>query len=124
MVALQGWSELAGSGSGAGLSATPDTFSNLPRLAIDAQGRPTVSWLERIDNINHLHLRQWNGGAWIELGGSATGLGVSATPLGVFGTSLALDAQGRPTLTWSSAGADSTMDIHLRRWNGSAWTGC
>lgn len=123
LFAIQGWSELGGSATGSGLSASPDSPSNLPRLAVDGLGRPTVSWMERINDINNLHLRRWNGAAWVELGGSDSGLGISGSTTGIFGSSLALDGAGHPVVVWSMTSPDYTMDIHLKRWNGSAWTG-
>jgi Concanavalin A-like lectin/glucanases superfamily/Bacterial Ig-like domain (group 1)/IPT/TIG domain/Fibronectin type III domain len=113
------WVELAGSGSGGGLSNTAAS-STAPALAIDAAGAITVAWSEDVAGAQQIYLRRWDGMTWAELGGSATSDGVSGTAGDSTQPALALTAAGDPVLAWldtTSGGAD----VYLRRWDGMAW---
>jgi predicted Ser/Thr protein kinase len=55
---------------------------------------------------------------WTELGGSATGTGLTPEPGRM--PAVALDPGGRPIVAWQGAGASPA--IHLRRWDGRAWS--
>ncbi|MBI4575862.1 MAG: hypothetical protein HY722_06320 [Planctomycetes bacterium] len=111
------WVELAGSGSGPGLSATPGA-SRFADLAVDAAtANPVVVWSDTSGPSSgwETYLRRWDGGAWVEVGGSATGGGLSA---GTSGSSqipsLAVDAQGRPLVAWEEGGA--LTQVYFRWW--------
>jgi len=120
------WSELAGSGSGAGISGPTGTRSN-PTIATCADGSLVVAWTQIVsqgaNSVACTYLRAYSGGAWIEVGGSATGNGVSGdcgdgdwSPKVMCGSDnvpLAASPKGIPG---TSAGP-----VRVRRFNGSGW---
>jgi hypothetical protein len=118
LVFAPAWIELAGSGSGGGVSATPNGASNYPSLAFTSAGRPVIAWEEYDTTVfqKGIYLRRWDGTAWAGLGGSDTGLGISGIPADVRTPSLALDSADRPVVAWSH-----DLGIHVRRWDGTAW---
>ncbi|MGE6757113.1 Ig-like domain-containing protein [Corallococcus interemptor] len=79
------------------------------RLGMDA--RPVVSWTQN----GTVHAKRWNGGDWEYLGGPLTG-GVGSD---VWGNALQIDAAGRPMLASLEYAGGS--QVHVRRWNGTAW---
>ncbi|GEM_PF-1903943 len=113
------WLELGGSGSGAGISNTFGS-SRSASLALPANGFPVVAWSDNSSGTFQIYVRQWNGTAWVEMGGSATGGGVSGSILGADYPSLAVDSQGRPVVCWADPSAGN-YEIYLRAWDGSAW---
>ena len=109
------WVEMAYSGSGGGISNIISGNSD-PSLAIDIGGTLAVAW----DSGNGIYLRWWNGLAWVELGGSASGSGISNTG-SADRPSVAFDGSGMPIVAWVNFSDLGLSDIYVRRWNGSAW---
>lgn len=64
---------------------------------------------------------------WVEIGpGSASGGGISgagatANTRSSETPSVAIGPDGRPIVAWSDYTGDSTRQIYVKRWNGSAW---
>ncbi|HZL72594.1 MAG TPA: serine/threonine-protein kinase, partial [Planctomycetota bacterium] len=114
------WVELEGSASGGGISRTP-AQSNYPQMAARG-GRIAVCWLEITGGRSDAWMRLWDGAAWVELDGSATGNGVSrGSPAGkVRSPVIAMDPDNQPIMAWWDSTAGK-QDVRLRRWNGSAW---
>ena len=116
------WVEIGGSASGRGISIT-DRNSSSPCLVLDEDDNPIVAWSET-GNVNDpwdVYLRRWNGSAWIELGGSATGGGISDSSDHSFDVHLQLDNNGFPIVVWSESVYGGDGDIYLKKWNGTAW---
>jgi hypothetical protein len=119
------WEELAGSASGDGLSNAPANSlgGTYPAVAVDHQGRIVVAWQFAAlpggvcCNL-YIYVKRWNGMAWEELAGSATGGGISGVSDGAH-PALAIDSQDRPVVAWNEEAA--TCDVYLRRWNGVDW---
>jgi hypothetical protein len=93
------WIEVGqGSATGGGISGSAGD-SLTPKLAVDGEGTPTIAWSERTTTLegvlNEIHVRRFNGVAWVEVGdGSAAGGGISRS-----------DGQSTlPALTVSSSG--------------------
>src|SRR5688572_2246638 len=71
------WIELDGSASGGGVSSS-DVWSTSSSIAVGKEDWPTVAWMEWVEEENtEIFLRQWDGDAWIGLGGSASDGGLS-----------------------------------------------
>lgn len=114
------WEELAGSGSGGGLSNSAGD-SSVPHVVLDSAGNPYVAWDENVASNWEIYLRRWNGVAWEELGGSGSGGGVSANAGGSQGPWVELDGSGYPVVAWCDTIAVGNAEIYLRRWDGSTW---
>lgn len=114
-----GWAELGGSATGGGVSATVGTSVG-PSLALDAAGNPTIAWEDFTNGNAEIYVRQWDGLAWTELGGSGTGGGVSTTPADSTNPSLRLDGAARPVVAWLE-GPPGDQRVFLRQWDGMAW---
>jgi len=122
------WNELAGSATGNGI-ATAGQFSYDAHIAYSSVGFPVVAW-ERSDVgtiTTHIYLRRFDGVAWCELGGSASGLGVTGGPVCEF--SIALDRNDNPVVAWRSGCASpldadqGTNEVYLKQFNGTSWQG-
>lgn len=114
------WVELAGSGSGGGLSNTP-ADSLFPAVAVNATGTsPVVAWVERVGGVSQIYVRRWSGTRWEELAGSASGGGISNTGGASGQPAVAVDGQGRVVVAWWEF-VNRTGQIYLKRWSGAAW---
>ncbi len=116
-----GWLPLAGavgpsSASDGGISATPDR-SFQTGLALDAAGRPIVSWSDGPDATHHqIYIRRWTGTGWVQLSGSATGGGISGSvsPHSSRESNVAFDPDGNPVVAWTEFEGDG--EVHALRW--------
>jgi hypothetical protein len=118
-----GWPGLAGSDTGGGVG-TAGIRAIYPALALDEDRRPVSAWVELpgVAPWYRLYLRRWNGSAWIELGGSATGDGIAVNADGLDAPAVALDPGGNPVVAWRSAVPGTlTYEVYLKRWDGNAW---
>ncbi len=117
LLCASGWSELASSGSGNGVSGSPGIASSSPSLAVDSTGNPTVAWSEDLGGGNtEIYVRRFDGSSWVELAGSATGGGVSATPGSSTNPAIALKPSGYPVVAWIESGM-----VSVKRYTGAAW---
>ncbi|MBI84895.1 MAG: hypothetical protein CMJ81_17005, partial [Planctomycetaceae bacterium] len=81
------WNELAGSASGGGVS---NSASDVADLALASDGdNVAVAWTQTVGGRGEIYLRQFSGGTWGELDGSATAGGVSKNSGDSFGATLA-----------------------------------
>jgi hypothetical protein len=86
-------------------------------LALDAEGRPTVAWVEERDaRARTLHVSRWNGDAWERLGREVASGARLSKDLPV----LAVDEQGAAWLAWAQE-TGKTSSVRVARWNGKAW---
>jgi hypothetical protein len=112
------WDEVAGSATGTGLSPGAGDW---PSITVDASGKPTVAWQEGADAAGVIYLKRWNGSAWVELGGSATGTGLSASASPCTRPTLTEDASGNPIVLFEEEIYTGYGHIHARHWTGSTW---
>ncbi|MFN3484717.1 MAG: hypothetical protein ACK44W_04460 [Planctomycetota bacterium] len=113
------WEELGGSATGSGLDGAGFAVFT-PSLALDGSGNPIVAWTHGTASAYAIYLKRWNGTAWEEIGGSASGFGISAPSTTAAEPSLVLDSSGRPVIAWSDS-SSGNAEIYLKRWNGSSW---
>lgn len=117
------WIEVGGSATGGGVSNTGGA-SRDPQVAVDALGRITVAWKDSTSGSSQIYVRRWNGSAWEELGGSASGGGISGLTDGtVDSPTLIVGTDGEPIVAYD---ADDPSDynyryIYVKRWTGTAW---
>ena len=112
----------AGRGGAGGVSNS-DTGSFTPSIAVvPGSSNFALAWEEISPDGTALYVwvRTWNGSAWIELAGSATGSGFT-DPFAQNGApQIAVGAEARPVVAWNALTADSpAAQIFVRRWNGS-----
>ncbi len=112
------WEELDGSATGGGISNNSGRSQNLS-LAIDDSGYPAVAWEDNTSGDNEIYIKRWNGSAWEELGGSATGGGISNKGVSSDPT-LAINSQGNPIVAWSDYSSGQN-EIYVKQWNGTTW---
>lgn len=115
------WVEMGdASASGGGISNNvADSLS--PSLAVNADGNPIVAWNDIGSGDWEVYAKQWNGSAWVEIGGSAAGGGISNNTGWSEHTALAVAPDGAPHVTWyDNSGGD--WEIYARKWTGSAWS--
>ncbi len=127
-----GWVGLAESLSPGGLSASA-SYSTEPKISVSSAGVITVLWSEWLqpDIGEVLYLRQFDGGSWIELSGSATGLGLMADYVPVSGPSasysvistvrLTLDNSELPLVAWNDC-RDGECWFAIADYDGSSWS--
>jgi len=122
------WLELGGSATGEGI-AHPGTHGTI-RLD-PVTNRPKVAWRHETFAPfppTDIYYKEWNGSAWVELGGSASGKGVSQVPgdeSAAHSPSLAMDETGNPAIAWEQreykSGSEYVAFTYVRRWDGTAW---
>ena len=116
------WAELgSGSASGGGISHNPDSSLD-PSLAIGSDGKPVVAWQDRSSGSSYeIYVRHWNGSAWAELAGSATGGGISDNAHDSVEPSLAIGSDGAPVVAWHDQSNGNNYQVYARRWNSAGW---
>ncbi len=115
------WSELGiGSASGGGISNNVgNSFS--PSIAVTPDGSPIVAWIDNSDGDSEIYIKQWNGTAWVELGGESASNGGISNNLGQsYYPHLIVTTDGTPIVSWQDS-SSGNLEIYVRRWNGSAW---
>ncbi|MBN2494475.1 MAG: hypothetical protein JXR96_07800 [Deltaproteobacteria bacterium] len=109
-----------GSASGGGISRTAG-YSQHPAMVVDPDGRPAVAWHDHSTGGWDVYLRCFDGTAWEELAGSASGGGVSGSGEYARYPSVALDASGRLLVAWEDVSSSGSVEIYLRRFDGTGW---
>jgi hypothetical protein len=87
-------------------------------LALDANGRPTVAFVEHRSQIFRIYVKRWTGTAWQLLGNGY--VKINEKDINAFSPSLALDSSGSPVLAWHEKNGN-LFDVYAARWVGSAW---
>ncbi len=109
-----GWDRL---GEPSGDVSEAARMTGAAAMALDAEGRPTVAWVEeRGSGARTLHAARWSGNAWERLGRTVASGAHLSTDLPV----LAVDEQGAAWLAWTQ-GTGKTSSLRVARWNGKAW---
>ena len=108
----------------------------LPQVRLSASGEIFVAWLhDDVDGNSEIHLRTFDGVAFVELGGSDSAGGITGTNPGITSPFLlAVGADGQPVVAFLAAAVtgvvdvtstpaivDGTLQVYVRRWNGSTW---
>ncbi|MBK7217604.1 MAG: VWA domain-containing protein [Candidatus Promineofilum sp.] len=106
-----------GSAGGGGISNNSGD-SLAPAIAVGTGGAVYVAWSDTSGGDAEIYLRRWDGNAWGELGGSATGGGISNNGSDSQAPALAVGADGRPWVAWHDG---ANREIYVRRWNGTTW---
>jgi hypothetical protein len=108
---VQGWAEL-----GTALSVTTEGPQS-PSIAVDANGVPTVAYVESSGGVGRLFVKRFDGGAWQALGGGALN---PTSNTGASDPSLVLQASGQPIVAFSQ-GNGQQQNIFVARFDGAAW---
>ncbi|HMC10336.1 MAG TPA: hypothetical protein VKH44_03565, partial [Pirellulaceae bacterium] len=112
------WNPLGGgSASGSGVSLSTSDVSELA-LATDG-AKVAVAWRQSVSGVGEIYLREFSGGSWQALAGSASGGGISNTPGNSAAPSLAYLAS-----SLFAAWQDDTSgprEIYASKFNGAAW---
>ena len=94
-------------------------------LAMDSHsGRPYVAWVNGLAESvqTDIYLKYWDGKAWQELGGSATGGGISNDGVISEEPSLAVGEDGLPVVAYRAYDESSNdFDIIVKKWTGTSW---
>ena len=117
------WVEIGGSATAGGISNNAGG-SVFPSLVLDANDNPVVAWAQDLNGSwdpDQIYLRRWDGSAWVEVGGSASGRGISNSDGRSLCPSLVLDASGNPVVAWHDDTSEEDWEIYLKRWNGTDW---
>ncbi|MBN8470296.1 Ig-like domain-containing protein [Corallococcus exiguus] len=113
----QGWSWRVPAFLPLGGSQTPwprvDSFS----FQVERGGTPLVARLGT--GTSGVQVERWNGVAWQSLGAPLQG---SAGDPPATDCVLHLDSSDAPHVAWVQPKLDGSVEIHVRRWSGSAWT--
>ena len=96
--------------------------SYVPSIALDSSGYPHIAWFDEGSGNSEIYYLRWNGGAWVDINGSAGREAINVS--NNYTTSkypvLQLDSLDRPRIVWED-GVPGNREIYYLRWNGSAW---
>jgi hypothetical protein len=111
------WEELAGSATVPGINGTSD--GSAPVIRIDSMDRPVVAWNEEAAGGSGcaVWVRRFDGNAWVELDGSASGTGISGTG-GNGDPAMDIDRDGNPVVAWGGA---FSLGFDVRQLSGTTW---
>lgn len=102
------WTKMGGS-----LNRNPDRYAGAPSLALDAQDRPLVAFVEA-DKGFDLWVKRWDGKGWYTLGKS-----VNNQSGGARSPKIAVGASDQPTVAFAdNLGNDR---LWVRHWDGKNW---
>ncbi len=108
--------------SPAAISST-EGDSKMPTLALDKSVRPHIAWSDASTENDEIIYIKWSGSSWVNVKGEdypAKSANVSQTKGSSGYPTLALDAEGKPNLTWH----DNTLgdyEVYYVKWNGVSW---
>lgn len=106
-----------GSGSTDGVGIGNDTgFSELPKLALDGDGRPVVMWAWMGQTSGYpaaIYVKRFDGNAWVDVGSGSSCLGLGYP-------SLALDGEDQPVIAWQDV-MSGNSEIYVERFDGNDW---
>ncbi len=100
-----------------GANSATDGFAvggmGLYTLALDAQSRPIIAWVD-----GDLHVKQWTGSDWAGLtSAQGVSLALGSEP------SIIVDGQGAPLMAWRKQAVNpSSYNIYVARWDGGQWS--
>jgi hypothetical protein len=89
-----------------------------PSLALDAFGAPVVAWQESDGSSTNIYVKYWDGLTWLEYLPVALDVNVG---FNASEPSLALDSNGNPVVAWYEELGGNSLNIYVKRWNGSNW---
>jgi hypothetical protein len=112
------WIDVGGSMDAGGVSDSAG-YSGQPAIVVDAEGRIVVAWQDNASGVVQIYLRRWDGSAWQEIGGSASGGGISNAADNAYSPVLALN-DGEPVVAWIASNG-GWSDVYVRQWSGSNW---
>ena len=107
----------AGAATGTGVSGA---VAGVRDLALATDGtKVAVAWTEKVAGINQVKLREYSGGTWNALAGSASGNGISNSSLDARAPTLAYSG-GSLFAAWQDNSSDY-WEIEAVRYNGSSF---
>ncbi len=111
------WAELAGSGSGGGLT-NDDTRQLCPAITVDDLDRPVVVYTYRSSSSDWLEVWRFDGTAWVQLGnpgfGPVGGIDIYYLP------TITTNAAGEPVVAWGDS-SNGNYEICLREYDGTTF---
>lgn len=82
---------------------------------------PVVAWSQRLlEDKRALYVKGWDGKAWREMAGSASGDGL-ASAQSIHYHSITADSQGAIYVAWAENEGVGPYKIGIKKWNGGAW---
>jgi hypothetical protein len=115
-----GWSELAGSAHGGGVSNSANE-SRRPAVAFDSSGNLVVAWTEFNGAASDIRVARFDAGSngWVALGPSLGAGGISAT--GAADQARIVNTAAGTVVAWLDASSGGVANVYLRRYDGAAW---
>jgi hypothetical protein len=101
----------------------PRADARSPSLAIDANGRVVVAWVEKTAGAFNAFVKRWDGKTWTRLGGSLN----RNSKFNSFEVALDLAPDGTPVAAWMERSninlgkISGPGKIHTAKWTGSRW---
>ena len=129
------WTGVGGSAEGGGLSKAAGAIETpagaASTVATGLNGQLYVSWAKNSATEKHVYVSTPapTPAGWATVGGTVDSVeysdgptaGIPATYLGASDPSLAIGADNAPTVAYLTKSSASNGDVHVRRWNGTAW---
>ncbi|MEO1524778.1 MAG: NosD domain-containing protein [Planctomycetota bacterium] len=113
------WLPLAGSNDPGGISQSGNATK--PTLLQTAYGT-MVAWTEHVAGTDQAYARFFDGSAWIELSGSASGGGLTQAVTGSEIRDITITENGAAVaVAWTAVDSSGIRQVYLREFDGTAW---
>jgi hypothetical protein len=106
------------------LNRDPNADATRPSLALDAQGRAVIAWVETQNGVKRTFVRRWGGSGWGDMGNF---LNVNPRFPAAY-TSLALNALGNPVVAFTEKNTEQrgkvfgSGKLYVKQFDGRGWT--
>jgi Ca2+-binding RTX toxin-like protein len=115
------WVAVGSSTTGGGIS---NSTTDVSQLALASDGtKVAVAWTQSVSGTRQVYLREFNGTAWAELGGSASGNGISGSARESAAATLAYHG-GQLFAAWEESGTrvdTPAAEIYAARFQSGSW---
>lgn len=91
-------------------------------MKLDLDGKPVIAWSEFDGTAKNIHVAQWNGASWAQLGGALSALSSAQTDTDH--PALVITPTGQIIVAWDEklSSGEAGSSVYLRKWSNGTWT--
>lgn len=91
-------------------------------MKLDWDDKPVIAWSEFDGTVKNVHVAQWNGASWVQLGGALSALSSAKTDADH--PALVITPTGQIIVAWDEqlGTSEAGSSVYLRKWSNGTWT--